>query len=87
MCSNWAGPARCRRSELGRVGFVPGQPRVQQLPGAADANPWCQTLPAGTSFDAAQVSLVSCALPVHHNSNGSRSALSAASPGVRPAPF
>ena len=82
---DWAwSVTRCRRSELGRVRFDPGQPRVQQLPGAADANPWCQTLPAGTSFEAAQVSLVSCAVPAHHSSNGSGSALSAPSPGVRP---
>ena len=40
------GGARGRRSELGRVRFDPGQPWVQQLPGAADANPWCQTLPS-----------------------------------------
>ena len=71
-----AGPTRCRRSELGRVRFDPGQPRVQQLAGAADANPWCQTLPAGTSFEAAQVSLVRCAVPARHGSNGSGSALS-----------
>ena len=55
------GGARGRRSELGRVRFDPGQPRVQRLPGAADANPWCQTLPSGTGFEATQVSLVSCA--------------------------
>ncbi len=71
-----AGGARGRRSELGRVRFDPGQPWVQQLPGAADANPWCQTLPAGTGFEAAQVSLVSCAVPTHRSSNGSGLALS-----------
>ena len=70
------GGARGRRSELGRVRFDPGQPRVQQLPGAADANCWCQTLPAGTGFEAAQVSLVSCAVPTHRSSNGSGLALS-----------
>ena len=70
------GGARGRRSELGRVRFDPGQPWVQQLPGAADANCWCQTLPAGTSFEAAQVSLVSCAVPTHRGSNGSDLALS-----------
>ena len=52
--------------ELGRAGFDPGQPRVQQLPGAADANPWCQTLPSGTGFEAASASLVSCVVPTHH---------------------
>ena len=78
------GGARGRRSELGRVRFDPGQPWVQQLPGAADANPWCQTLPAGTCFEPAQVSLVGCAVPARHGSNGSGSALSAPSPGVRP---
>ena len=67
----------------GRVRFDPGQPRVQQLPGAADANCWCQTLPTGTGFEAAQVSLVSCAVPTHRGSNGSDLALSASSPGVR----
>ena len=77
-----AGPTRCRRSWLGRVRFDPGQPRVQQLPGAADANCWCQTLPSGTGFEAAQVSLVSCAVPTHRSSNGSNLALSASSPGV-----
>ena len=41
-------------------------------------------MPAGTSFEAAQVSLVGCAVPARHGSNGSGSALSAASPGVRP---
>ena len=41
-------------------------------------------MPAGTSFEAAQVSLVGCAVPARHGSNGSASALSAASPGVRP---
>ena len=41
-------------------------------------------MPAGTSFEAAQVSLVGCAVPAHHSSNGSGSALSAPSPGVRP---
>ena len=67
--SRWAGgagPARSHRSELGRAGFVPGQPRVQQLPGAADATCWCQTLPSGTGFEAASASLVSCAVPAHH---------------------
>ena len=33
------GGARGRRSELGRVRFDPGQPWVQQLASAADANP------------------------------------------------
>ena len=78
------GGARGRRSELGRVRFDPGQPWVQQLPGAADANPWCQTLPAGTSFEAAQVSLVSCAVPTHRGSNGSDLALFTATPAVQP---
>ena len=68
------GGARGRRSELGRVRFDPGQPWVQQLPGAADANPWCQTLPSGTGFEAASASLVSCAVPTHRSSNGSVSA-------------
>ena len=39
---------------------------------------------AGTGFEAAQVSLVSCAMPTHRSSNGSVSALSAPSPCVRP---
>ena len=77
------GGARGRRSELGRVRFDPGQPRVQQLPGAADANCWCQTLPSGTGFEAAQVSLVSCAVPTHRGSNGTDLAISASSSGVR----
>ena len=40
-------------------------------------------MPAGTSVEAAQVSLVGCAVPARHGSNGSGSALSATSPGVR----
>ncbi len=40
--------------------FDPGRPRVQQLPGATDTNPWCQTLPSGTGFEAASASLVRC---------------------------
>ena len=40
-------------------------------------------MPAGTSFEAAQVSLVGCAVPARRSSNGSGLALSATSPGVR----
>ena len=67
----------------GAFGSIPGSPRVQQLPGAADANPWCQTLPSGTGFEAVQVSLMSCEVPMHRGCNGSDLVLSASSPGVR----
>eukprot|EP01043_Picozoa_sp_COSAG02_P042639 COSAG02_NODE_3640_length_6441_cov_4.363923_2_plen_242_part_00 len=40
-----------------RVRFDPGQPRVQQLPGATDTICWCEMLPLGTGFAAAQASL------------------------------
>ena len=69
------GGARGRRSELGRVRFDPGQPWVQQLPGAADANCWCQTLPSGTGFEAAPVSFLARAVPTSTSCTSSDLAL------------
>ena len=58
-------PTTAGRELAGACRFDPGQPWVQQLLGTVDANPWCQTLPSGTGFEAVQVSLMSCEVPMH----------------------
>ena len=68
----------------GAFGSIPGSPGFSSFPAPLTLTVGVRRCPqVGTSFEAAQVSLVGCAVPAHRSSNGSGSALSTAAPGVR----